>query len=154
MSALVVGLGNLDRGDDGVGPMVAERVRDLRLPDVDVLLEESPASLTDLWTDATGVVVVDAVRGGAPAGTVTAIDAVEQRLPSWVGVGGTHGFGVAEAVELARALDRLPARLVVVGVEAECFDLGCGLSSAVADAVPRAVDAVVAALAALAAERA
>jgi len=53
---------------------------------------------------------------------------------------------VAEAVELARALGRLPRRLTLVGVEAQAVDLGAPLSAPVRDSVDDAVDAVVAAL--------
>ena len=56
--------------------------------------------------------------------------------------GGTHAFGLAEAVELARALRRLPQRLVLVGVEAVGFDYGAPLSPEVAAAVHGAVDTV------------
>jgi hydrogenase maturation protease len=47
-------------------------------------------------------------------------------------------LGVPEAVELARALDRLPARLVLVGVELADVTAGAGLTEAVARAVDRA----------------
>jgi hydrogenase maturation protease len=51
------------------------------------------------------------------------------------------------AVELARALDRLPRRLWIVGVEAVGFEHGAGLSPPVAAAVPAAVAAVLGCLA-------
>ena len=66
------------------------------------------------------------------------------------GRGGTHALGLAAVVELARALGRLPERVVVVGVEAERFDHGVPLSPAVAAAVTPAADAVASALLALA----
>ncbi|MGA8805322.1 MAG: hypothetical protein WB866_11580, partial [Solirubrobacterales bacterium] len=43
----------------------------------------------------------------------------------------THALGVADAVELARELDRLPARLAVYGIEGENFEAGEGLTPAV-----------------------
>jgi hydrogenase maturation protease len=58
------------------------------------------------------------------------------------GPAGTHGFGLAGAIELARALDRLPPRFVVVGIEAQGFDHGAPLSAPVLAAIPRATDAV------------
>jgi hydrogenase maturation protease len=39
-----------------------------------------------------------------------------------------HGFGVSEGIELARALKRLPAHLVVYGIEGRSFALGERLS--------------------------
>jgi hydrogenase maturation protease len=48
----------------------------------------------------------------------------------------THGFGLAEAIELARALDQLPPRCVVYAVEAGSVVVGAPLSPPVAAAVP------------------
>jgi hydrogenase maturation protease len=55
---------------------------------------------------------------------------------------GTHALGLAEAIALGRALERLPARLVVVGVEASETDSGHGLSPAVAGAVDEVIDVI------------
>jgi hydrogenase maturation protease len=94
-------------------------------------------------------VVVDAVRSGAMPGTVSVLEVgpgaadlatLGARLDP--GPAGTHGFGLAGAIELSRALDRLPARVVVVGIEAVGFAHGAPLSQPVRAIVPRAVDAV------------
>ncbi|MGB8649776.1 MAG: peptidase M52, partial [Mycobacteriales bacterium] len=65
---------------------------------------------------------------------------------AWAATGraGTHALGLAAAVELARVLDRLPRRLVVVGVEAADFAHGAPLSAPVAAAVDHAAAAVTA----------
>ena len=55
---------------------------------------------------------------------------------------GTHALGIAHAVAVARALDRLPQRLVVVGIEADDTGFGDGLSPRVAAAVAQAVDLI------------
>jgi hydrogenase maturation protease len=140
---LVVGLGSPDRGDDAVGRAVARSVA-VDLPDVTVVDHEDPTSLLDLWEGHDPVVLVDAVRSGAEPGTVhifeTGIDGDPVTTTGWAhtGRGGTHAVGLAEMVEIGRALGRLPARLVVVGIEAECFDHGAPLSPRVAAAVPAA----------------
>ena len=157
---LLVGLGNADRGDDAIGPVVARAVRELGLPGVRVLEHEDPVGLIDLWSGHDVAVVVDAVRSGRPAGTLHHLETGAGSAPlppsAWADAGreGTHAFGVAAVVELARALQRLPARLVVVGVEAGGFDHGAPLTPAVADAVAGAVAVVRSALAADEAARA
>lgn len=142
--ALVVGVGNPDRGDDAVGAQVASAVAALDLPGVDVMTREDPTDLVQLWSGHELVVVVDAVVSGAAPGTVTLTPADEvEALAARTGpAGGTHTFGVAEAVGLAGALGTLPARLRLVGVEAAGFDHGEPLSESVAAAVPVAVEAV------------
>ena len=132
---LVVGLGQRDRGDDGIGPAVAEQVGSLGLAGVRVIERAEPAGLLDAWSGAEFVVVADAVRSGRPPGTVQILHAAHGPLPAWAGASSTHAFGLAEAVELARALDRLPPDLVIVGIEAGRFGPGEPLSAPVAAAI-------------------
>jgi hydrogenase maturation protease len=54
----------------------------------------------------------------------------------------THAFGVGDAVEIARALRKLPARVIVYGVEGGSFEAGAGLTEAVEAAVARVAAAV------------
>jgi hydrogenase maturation protease len=146
--ALVVGLGSPDRGDDAVGGHVARAVAALPDTEVETLEHQDPTDLIELWVGREVVVVVDAVCSGAAAGTLHVLQtgAAHPPLPetAWTrtGRGGTHAFGLAAAVELARVLRRLPARVTVVGVEAESFEAGAPLSPAVVAAVPGAVAAV------------
>ncbi|MDF2092175.1 hydrogenase maturation protease [Knoellia sp. 3-2P3] len=147
---LVVGLGSPDRGDDAVGVVVARAVAARHLPGVDVVAHEDPTDLVELWSGRELALVVDAVRSGAEPGAVVVLEtgASGERLPesAWgrTGRGGTHAFGLAAAVELARALRRLPDRVVLVGVEAASFDHRATLSPTVAAAVPTAVERVLA----------
>lgn len=149
--ALVVGLGSPDRGDDAVGPLVARRVAALGVP-ARVVEWEDPTSLIDLWSDVDIAVVVDAVRAERPAGELVVLEsgAAADPLPAaaWArtGRGGTHAFGLAAAVELARALGRLPGRVVLVGVSAGGFEYGEPLTGDVAAAMSAAVDTVAAIL--------
>lgn len=140
--ALVVGLGHPDRGDDGVGPAVARAARPLIPADVPVMVHDGPLALIDVWDGYDEVVVIDAVRTGRPLGSIVVLDVGATAMSPWAGGGGTHAFGLEAAVELARALDRLPGRLLLVGVESVRFDVGAAMSEQVADAVERAAHAV------------
>lgn len=147
MTTLLIGLGNPDRRDDGVGLAVARRALDALPVGLTVAEETDPTMLADLWRGYDDVVVVDALHSGRRPGTVLTLDVAEHLLPAgtWA-AGGTHAMGLAAVVELDRVLDRLPPRLVVVGVEADDTGLGRGLSPAVAGAVEPALDAALAAL--------
>ncbi len=147
MTALAVGLGSPDRGDDAVGPAVVEQLGRRRLPGVRLTVTPSPSRLLDLWVGCSPVVIVDAVlTGRRPAGSVDVRDLRARPLPLRAGPGGTHGLGLADVVELARTLGRLPDRLVLVTVEATDFAPGAPPSPAVAAAIPAAADAAVRAL--------
>ena len=91
-------------------------------------------ALLELWSDHSGVAVVDAARTGSPAGTVHVFRADREPLPLALR-SSTHAFGVADAIELGRALGRLPPRLEVYAVEGAEFGLGKSLSRAVEQAV-------------------
>jgi hydrogenase maturation protease len=147
---MVIGIGNDYRRDDGVGPVVARRVAS-RLEgagrhDVEVLDGvPDPLDLLGRWDGAALVVVIDAVRSPAPVGTVAVVDLAG--APSAAGATSTHGFGVAAALRLARALGQAPGRVVAVTVAGEDFARGTDLGPAVAGAVPEAVERVLALIA-------
>ena len=141
-AVLVVGVGRRDRGDDAVGPMVAGRAIELVPAGVTVVERGEPADLIDTWAGAGLVVVTDAVRSGQRPGTVHVLHACRGPLPLRTGAGGTHGLGLAEVIELGRALDRLPPELVIVGVEAEQFGLGEPMSAQVRTGIELAAQAV------------
>lgn len=139
---LVIGLGNPDRGDDAVGVQIARQVAAERL-DVLALEFDDPSEALDAWTAEDTVIVADAISSGGNPGEVHVIDVAEKRLPggNW-SAGGTHALGLAAIVELARSLDLMPRKFVVVGVEASLFAHGVPMSEAVAAAVPTATQAV------------
>jgi hydrogenase maturation protease len=132
MTICVVGVGNALRGDDAVGLEVA-RLLDGTLPDGVRLVEceGEPVSLLTSWEDCDTAIVVDATESGQEPGTVRRLAAHDGPLPPELQRASTHLLGVAEAVELARALGRLPGRTIVYGIEGGTFDTGAPLSDAV-----------------------
>ena len=104
--------------------------------------EGEPTALIDAWDGADAVWLVDAVSSGAEVGTVHRLDASESELPTELFRASTHHVGLAEAVELARALGRLPAQTVVYGIEGASFRVGEELTPAVAAAIEPVAEAV------------
>lgn len=137
--ALVVGVGHPDRGDDAAGLLVADAVHAAD-PAVDVVRFADPLALIDTMAGRDVVVVVDAAVTGAAVGTVHVFDASAAPLPA-VATGApssSHGVSLSDAIELARALAVLPARLVVLTIEAGEFDLGRTAQPAVLAAIGQA----------------
>ena len=138
----MIGIGNAWRRDDAAG-LAAVRLLAGTLPGVNVLEREGePSGLIDAWDGAEALWLVDAVSSGSPAGTVHRIDVAEQELPPELFRASTHHLGLAEAVELARAIGRLPSRVVFYGIEGASFDAGEGLSPEVEEAVAEVADAI------------
>lgn len=136
----VVGLGNRDRGDDGVGREVAARLKD-RQPDGVRVLEHTGevSGLLASMEGAEAVYLVDAAVSGADPGTIQRLDASETALPPLKGGTSTHIMGLADAVELARALGQLPPCCIVYAVEGRCFDTGAPLSEPLVAAVDQVI---------------
>ena len=126
---LIIGLGNDYRGDDAVGRVLARRLQAIAGDNVRVLEESGEGvALMESWKGGDFVILIDAVHSSGAPGTVHRFDTATQRVPGSFFHYSTHAFSVAEAVELARALNQLPLRLIVYGIEGKNFDSRVGLS--------------------------
>jgi hydrogenase maturation protease len=144
---LVLGIGNPDRGDDAAGRLVARSLR-TRVP-AGVRVAEHDGEATSLLAEfqsARRVWLIDAARSGALPGTIRRIDCTVADLGIPVGSVSSHGFGVAEAIALARALDVLPLQCIVYAIEAEQFTGGAMPSPEVTDAIDEVVILILAEL--------
>jgi len=131
-SVLVVALGT----PDGFGPAVAQRLRGRVPPTVRVLERSGDAlALIEDWNSSPPVIIVDAMTPITKPGRVHRLDLTHSPLPVGCSCRSSHAFGVAETVELARSLGRLPRYLVAYLVEGEQFGTGAPLSLSVAEAV-------------------
>jgi hydrogenase maturation protease len=141
----VIGIGNAWQGDDAAGLAAARLLRE-RAPDGVIVLEleGEPVSLVEALEGADEVFLVDAVRSGYEPGTVHRIDATSEPVPATLSAASTHTLGVGEAIELARALGRLPRRVVLYGIEAGSLAAGEELTPAVAQAVGEVAERVLA----------
>jgi hydrogenase maturation protease len=140
---LIIGIGNEYRGDDAVGLIVARRLRE-RLSDSVKVLEQTGdgAALMEAWRGVERVIVIDAVASGAAPGAIHRFDANTRPIPKNAFRCSTHAFGVAEAIELSRALTRLPRSLMVYGIEGKNFAAGVGISPEVEKATCDAINQV------------
>ncbi len=132
---LVIGVGNRYRGDDAVGPVTADCLR--QDPPESVTIEDHSgegAALIEAFERTAAVIAIDAVCSDAAPGTIHRFDVTREALPTAFFHYSTHAFGLAEAIETARALDRLPSRVVVYGIEGQAFELGGRMTAPVAEA--------------------
>lgn len=139
----VIGVGRRMRGSDAAGRLVADRLAadgqrgfSVHGCDGDAL------ELMDAWQDADAVLLIDAMVSGAQAGALARFDASEAALPAAAGPSSTHDLGLADALELARAMRRLPPKVIVYAIEADDFSPGAHPSPAVLAGVERAACAV------------
>jgi hydrogenase maturation protease len=131
---VVIGVGNDFRGDDAAGLLAARRLHACRGVRT-VEHTKDGLSLMEHWRPTDRVVVVDALCSGHAPGTVFRFEATEGPVPGDAGWVSSHSPGVAEGIETARILGRLPASLTVYGIEAAQLDPGADVTPAVAGAV-------------------
>ena len=134
---LLIGVGNEFRSDDALGILVAREIRRRHQGEIRVVeFEGNGTSLLDAWDGKEYLLIVDAVNAPAPPGSILRFDVSETRLPAHLFPQSSHGFGVAEAIELARELHRLPPMVLFYGIVGESFENGQGLSDRVLKNIP------------------
>lgn len=141
---LVLGLGNVLLGDDGVGPAMVARLRDTHtIPQGARCVDGGTLGLSLLpyLEDARMVIMVDAVAADAPPGTLVRFEGADV-APVVAARLSPHQIGVADLLEGARWHDRAPAKLVLLGIVPESIELGVGLSVPVLRSMPELLELV------------
>lgn len=113
----ILGIGS-PAGDDQAGWLVVDALLAAGAAGEGVgidKLDRPGAGLIPLLEGVSWVILVDAMQNGGPPGSIRHFD-----RDSWPGYGGglsSHGFGVLDALALARELGSLPPRLDLYGIE-------------------------------------
>ena len=112
----ILGIGS-PSGDDQAGWLTVDALLANGVPaDVDChKLDRPGASLIPQLDNADWVILIDAMQSGARVGHIQCFDRQD-----WPGYGqglSTHGFGVLDSLSLAQALNSLPSRLDLYGIE-------------------------------------
>jgi hydrogenase maturation protease len=141
---VVLALGSLIRSDDAVGLFALRRLQeDSRVP-ADVSLVEGGTKgmeLVPYVSEASGLLVLDAVDVGAREGTVLRLAGEDIR--SLPGGGSVHELALADILGALRILGREPKEVVLLGVQPAKTELGTSLSPPVEAALSALVDAAV-----------
>lgn len=149
VKTLVLGLGNSILTDDGVGIHVVRAVGTRLQRDGVAFAEASIGGLRllDAITGCDRVVIVDAIQGRGKPGDVHSL------CPNDLGAlhsGTTHDLSLSGALDLGRSLGMMvpdDESIIIIGVEVEdVLTFGTVCTPAVAASIPRAADAVLAAL--------
>ena len=128
---LVAGIGCEMRGDDAAGLLAARALRAIAPPGVDVEdFDGDVATLAESIARHAEVILIDAIAGDLPAGTVLVLpeDNGQTRATA-----SSHGLGLRDAVGLARVLGASP-RVHIIGIAGADFRVGAPPSADVAAA--------------------
>ena len=149
---LVIGCGNVLRGDDAAGPVLVRRLWERGLPE-GVRCADGGTGGMDVAFQMRGVaevILVDACRSGSEPGSLFEVPGDEvENLPPLTGIN-LHAFRWDHAIAFARWLlkDDYPAKVTAYLVEGERFEVGAGLSPPVDEALDRLAELLLARFAA------
>jgi hydrogenase maturation protease len=139
---VIIGIGS-PFGDDRLGWVAAEMLRaapalQSAAGPIEILVLDRPGStLLSHWQNADTVILIDAIRSGQTPGSLHCIAA--DRIEGSSSTTSSHGFGVAAALDLARALGELPDRCYICGIEVDPAHAGEDLSPTTRAALPALV---------------
>jgi hydrogenase maturation protease len=142
---LVLGLGNVLCGDDGLGAVAVHLLerRYATPPGVSVLDGGTLGlSLLPHLEQAREAILVDAIRAEGAPGSFVRLEG-DEVAPAVAVRLSVHQVGVLDLLEAARWRDRYPSRLVLLGLVPQSLELGLSRTAAVEAALPGLVDRIV-----------
>lgn len=140
---IIVGIGNQYRGDDGAGWAVIDGLpasvgSSIKL----VKLRGDIAALIEIFSSYAKVYVVDACLGSSLVGTWQRIDLHQQAIPNENPQTSTHGFGLSQAISIAKNLDQLPEKLILYALSGDTYGFCDTLSPPVVKSVDQVIQAI------------
>ncbi len=146
MKIVVLGVGNIIMGDEGVGVRCIERIDAAGMLPAGVVTIDGGTSTNELLGELEGLdllVIVDAVATGAPSGTLVRLEG--DRIPSaFSNKLSPHQHGINDLLATLTFMGRAPARVVLHGVTPHRIELGLELSPEIEAMVPALIANVVA----------
>lgn len=143
---IVIGCGNILRGDDAVGPTLVRHLWEIGIPE-DVTIVDGGTGGMDVafkMRGAAKVIIIDAAATGQPPGTIFRVPGEElEDLPQIDGLH-THNFRWDHALSFGRWLlaDQYPSDVTVFLIEAERVTHGAPLSATVEEAMHKVIPMV------------
>lgn len=126
---VVLGVGNLLLGDEGVGVHLIQKLREMEIGER-VELIDGGTSLLDFIPQAENVsklIIVDAVKLGGKPGKTYKICVDSSLLKGAKGMTSLHQLGVVETLAIAQKMGKLP-HTVIIGIEPKEISYGLELS--------------------------
>ena len=140
---VVLGVGNLLLSDEGVGVHVANKLMEMDLPPGVQVVEGGTDGfrLMNVVTGASRLIVVDAIKGGGPPGSIYRFDIKDAPTYPDEYKTSVHQIGILEVVHLSELIGEAP-ETTIIGVEPKSLDMGMELSPEVKAKLPRIIELV------------
>ncbi len=140
---LILGVGNNIQKDDGIGVHVLEELQKLSLPQNIELFDGGTAGfdLIGVVSDREKVIVIDAVNGGQPPGTIYKFSPEDLKVKNIL-YDSLHQLGIIESLQMAKLMDQYPKECVIFGVEPQNIEWGLELTEPLKVKVPKIIELV------------
>ncbi|MEM3585821.1 MAG: hydrogenase maturation protease [Candidatus Jordarchaeaceae archaeon] len=141
---VIIGVGNLLLGDEGVGVHVVEELNKRNLPSNVKVFDGGTGgiALLSLMDEAEKVIIVDAVLGGGEPGEIYLLD-VDKLMKGVVKFFSLHEMNLSSVLRIGKELGKLPPELIIVGIEPKNYkEYSMELSPEVKAAVPRIIETI------------
>jgi hydrogenase maturation protease len=140
---VILGVGNLLLSDEGVGVHVANKLMEMDLPAGVEVIEGGTDGfrLMNVVTEADRLIVVDAVKGGSPPGSIYRFDIKDAPSSPDAFKTSVHQIGILEVVHLSELIGQTP-ETTVIGVEPRSLEMGMELSPEVQEKIPKIIELI------------
>jgi len=140
---VILGVGNLLLSDEGVGVHVAHKLMEMDLPAGVEVIEGGTDGfrLMNVVTEAERLIVVDAVKGGSPPGSIYRFDIKDAPSSPDAYKTSVHQIGILEIVHLSELIGQTP-ETTVIGVEPKSLEMGMALSPQVQEKIPKIIELI------------
>ena len=140
---MILGVGNLLLSDEGVGVHVANKLMEMDLPAGVEVIEGGTDGfrLMNVVTEADRLIVVDAVKGGSPPGSIYRFDIKDAPSSPDAFKTSVHQIGILEVVHLSELIGQTP-KTTVIGVEPGSLEMGMELSPEVQEKIPKIIELI------------
>ena len=140
---LIIGCGNLLRGDDGLGIHLIKELGKLHLPENVKLIDAGTISIDMLFQmeAVDKVIIVDAVEGGLEPGNIYRLTKEDLASPSANPIS-LHELKLEHTLKIGEKIlgDKFPSEIIIFGVEVGEVKESIALSPKVEKSLPRLID--------------
>jgi len=140
---VILGIGNLLLSDEGVGVHIAHKLMDMDLPKGVSVVEGGTDGfrLLNVITATDRLIVVDAVKGSSPPGSIYRFDIDEvKNSPSGFKTS-IHQIGILEVINMSGLIGKTP-HTTVIGIEPKSIEMGMELSPEIKEKIPRIIELI------------
>ncbi|MFO7819390.1 MAG: hydrogenase maturation protease [Halanaerobacter sp.] len=133
----VIGIGNILKRDDGLGPVVIEKLKEKKWGVEILIVDGGTAPLTYLkeLSGSEYVMIIDALQNGQTPGTIHQFKTAEIKTEQH----GSHNYSLSQIIALAREFNNLPREIFYYGIQPAELSFGTELSHPVQESIPHLI---------------